>query len=316
MEKRKKKDGIRITIEDRHMKLNKRLGEYTKNEREFLLGYFESIKKGIERAARDIDPVSLDGLESYKESFTYELAEKFREEIMRDKPPKKRIEVRARKLAFKRKKSWFDSMLRQKESIQLNAKPCYVTFCETGSFLDVGFPSSEDWPIFTTLSNPYEMNPEQCICYDQVIKMVRALPNIVGSLKRKRASEYEAVLKIQLSGEDVLPPHRDLIGAKSDEELKGWKFQAFTLAGRVMAEIFPELEEKQALYRKQRGKKYKIRKSTFQDRKKLFRKYGSKETEPGPITVWKMIEGKKVLVDIIREPRPSKGHVSKRIGPH
>ena len=295
----------RISLEERHQSLKTKLANFPEKEQAILKEYFQSILTGIERATINDGFDRLDGFETFKEKFFYELLELFMEDILSECPPKRTIEYRAKRLTSRRKKSWFAAIIRQKETIQANAEPSFVIPGDDGAFCDVKIFPEIDWQSFLLPASPYIADPEECLCQKQLREIVTKLPSSVRASKRKRSPEWAMILDLQLSGKDVLPEHKEQVGANSDKQLREWKSQAFDEAGRCLAVHLPELEIQQALYKEQRGKKYQVQKSTFKKRKNLHRKPRTQEMEPKTIRLWKVIDGKGRAKEILRR-RPDK----------
>ena len=306
----KKKE--RLSVKDRHQSFKTRMESLTKSEQQEVLNYSQSVRRGIEAATCQEKHNNSARFIEEKEKYYYELMILFLGDILNQHPSQQSIKKRAKILASTRKKSWKEAHTRQEETVHVNAVPCDLVLGEDGCLMDVNVSSETDWQSFFLPPDPYRMNPEECLCQKQLQEMVTDIASNVRAQKRKRSQEWATILDIQLSGKDVLPEHKEQVGADSPKQLRELKSQAFNEAGRCIAEHIPDLEEKQALYKKQKGKKYHIQKSTFEQRKALYREPKTRDMEPRTIRVWKVLERKNesngrpdspdnVLIEIQRE---------------
>ena len=193
----------------------------------------------------------------------------------------------AKKLCAKRKNSWHDSNIRQRENVHISAKPFHIEYDECGNVVDVGLSDLGYLPIVNA-PNPLYCTSEDFVINQELTEIIRQLPSKVGSLKKKRAAEYKRILKLQLSGVDVKPCHGTQLGIKS-AEVASLKLQAFNCAGKILSGIFPELKKAQALYKDQKCKKWKIDRSTFEERKGLYR--DPNYEEPRLVRAWSVLQG-------------------------
>ncbi len=69
------------------------------------------------------------------------------------------------------------------------------------------------------------------------------------------------------------------------------KRQTYRFAGEIFVKTFPDLKEKQRVYRTQRGKKWEIEKSTFDERKALYRDPYKAQFQPSPIRHIRVVNG-------------------------
>jgi hypothetical protein len=231
--------------------------------------YWPDITKGIDHTIKERHLREFDRLYEAKECYEYELIKKLVLNIQENRLPKRKIFNWARGLARIRIPTWYNSLIRQRESIQILNEPCELEFDETGNVTDIGLVNSEWMPIVNP-PNPYAASPEDLIINCELSQIIKQIPSIVGNLKRKRASEWKRILELQLSGVDVLPKHGKRLGIKSCE-VASLKHQALKIAGEILAAIFPELVGVQALFWAQKGKTWHVEKSTFKERCVLFR---------------------------------------------
>ena len=271
---------------DKYVNARKGLSRKGRNTLEF---YRQAILKGIELATwKDgLDKWKL--FEEVKESFSYELALKGMEYYFEKKPCKNQVIFGAKKLTYKRKPSWYDSLFRQFENIQTLPRPFVFELNEEGELIDIGFKESE-WVPFINPPDPRKMNPEEYLIAVSDYCEVMELPEKVGSTKpNKHAKVHEKILSIQLfDGFEVLPGCGNNLGIpKRTVAIR--KFKAKRLAQNEIAKGDPELAEKQQRFNDKKKKEPKIKKSNFKERKALYRV--PYYEEPRLIRHWKVIKG-------------------------
>jgi hypothetical protein len=292
-----------LTVDDRKDRLKEALNCLSQEQLDMVYSDWSEIIKGINYAIQRDELRELEGIADRIESYEYELLRKRINDILEDNIPKRTIFNWAKGHARKRKPSWYNSLFRQRESIQIQYEPCEIEYDEIGNIADLGFDNSEWMPIVDP-PNPFTCTPEDLIINFELSEIIKQLPSIVGSSNRKRKSEYQRILELQLSGVDVRPKHGKQLGIEKDD-VANLKFQAIKFAAQILAEIFPELEETQAVFRTQKGKSWNSIKSNFNERKNLYRQLYSKEMEPRTIRVLKVIDGSKEQEPDYPEPPAS-----------
>jgi len=278
-----------LTVDDRKRRLQEALNCLSAKQREIVYANWPEIARGIDYALQRGELSEFDRLFDIKESYEYELVTKHVNDILEGNVSNRKIVNWAKGLALKRKPSWHNCLFRQRESIRLRCKPCKIEYDETGNIADLGFADAEWMPIVNP-PNPFAATAEDLVINKELSTIIRQLPSIVGSSKRKRASEYQRILQLQLSGVDVKRKHAKQLGIKSDQ-VASRKHQAIKFAGQILAEIFPDLKEAQAVFRVQKAKSWNVERSTFEKRKALYRKPYCEEMQPRTIRVWGVVDG-------------------------
>jgi len=125
---------IKCRVKEYHRARSK----YSQSQQKILERYRNIILKGIEAATR-YD--KLDGLESFeqiKEAFSIELVLKWTEEILHKGPDEKKIFLLAKRYTFRRKASWYNLLIKQREAIQA-ASEQHILECDSeGNIADFG----------------------------------------------------------------------------------------------------------------------------------------------------------------------------------
>lgn len=280
----------RVTVEEWTNRLKEHMNKLSEKQRRILGSYWQPISDGIHEATKNDRLEGLEKFEEKKESLEYNLLIKGTPYLLSNRPQKKSVKKWAKKLTSKRKYTWKSSLIRQCEAIQVMPRPYAIVFEEDGSIADIGLADCE-WKL--QIKPPgHNSNPEKFMLEMEIYRIVSLLTSIVGSSKKKRASEYERILELQLNGVDVKPEHGKQLGIKGDE-VANRKIQAKKFAGQIFADIFPELENSQSLYRAQKGKTWHVTRSTFKERGALYQDPYVEEKEPRTIRVWKVIVGSK-----------------------
>jgi hypothetical protein len=252
---------------------------HTRSEQEILEQYRSIILQGIEAATKYDQLELLETFEQIKEACSIELLQKWKKEILEHHPNEGRLFQRAKRCAFRRKSSWYTVLIRQKEGIQSWPDKYLFEHDEEGNVRGFALRTF-GWTPPINPPDLYRTDPEQILENWEHYREIKKLPQKVGALPRKWASAYQRILEIQLAGEDVSNKHLGILGLKSTKQPRELKSQAFESAGKCMAKLFPELEEKQALFKIQRGKKWRSMKSTFKQRTALHKAPGSEGFQP------------------------------------
>ncbi len=263
------------------------LSKCSEKDRDLLEEYRDVSLKAIEYVAKEEYWSDYELFEQIKENYSYEFICQRMESLLMTKPPLSNVFYWAKKLCSVRKPSWIESDVRRRESVSVMTMPLEIEYGETGAIADFGLSDS----VWEPPINPPDLckrNTENCIMDLDIYQITKQLPSIVGAMKVKWASVYEKILTLQLNGTDVCSRHSPLFGIKP-EEVKDLKFQARQIARKVLVDFFPELAERQALYDVQKGKKWRIKKSNFEDRRALYQQPNSAEMEPRTIRDWKVI---------------------------
>ena len=148
--------------------------------------------------------------------------------------------------------------------------------------------------------DPYRTDPEAYLLRVEEMEHVKKLPEIVGGCGKTWASLYQRILEIQLSGEDVGPRHREMLGVETNKKLTEFKCQAKRLAEEKSAETFPDLKERQKVYKDQKGKKWKVQKSTSKERRELYRDPFREQIKPSPVRHLKVVTA--ILKPLLETP--------------
>ncbi len=224
----------------------------------------------------------LETWEDFLESFSYEVTGKRIGYFLRNRPAKGQVVKLAKKLTLIRIGTWFYALINQREAFQVFLQGFIVERDEEGEILDVGISQAE-WSLPIAPPNPYQYDPEACLLKKEEWAKVEELPLLVGRYDTKNASLSEKIVEIQLSGEEVGSIHREILGAKTVKRVRELKSQTFARTKKVFVKIFPDLNEKQKIFKSQRGKKWKIRRSTQKGRRELYRTPISDEMYPSRV---------------------------------
>jgi len=275
-------------------------------ENQYILDRFRDIiLVGIDKATMDDGLPRLENWEDIRECYSYELALQGVDYLLMKNPSMNQVVKWAKGLTEIRKGSWFDSLIRQRESIHIHSEPAILEHDEEGEILEIGLPES-GWAYPLNAPNPYRLNPEEYLLWTERYQKIVQLPSAVGSLRAKRASDWRVILDTWLGGKEPMARDAKKLGLPKNE-FTSLKHQAKGKAKMILAQDDEEVAEKQALYKTQKNKKYKIRKSTFANRKVLFRARDTEEEKPRLIRHWKVIDG--LLTLILDSNRPAASEV-------
>lgn len=264
----------RKNIQDPYSRYKKALAPLTKDQRNMIENYRQAILTGIDKITTDCGLEELENWESIKESFSYEIITPRIAQYLQGEFSVPQACQLGKKLTLRRQGTWFDSLIRKRESLRVCTSDLKVASHydedEEKMVYEVtaGLP---DWAPPIDPLDPYKTDSESLLLRLEEMKEVKKLPELLGKSGRKHAHRYRRIAEIQLSGVDVGAMHRDSLGAETEEEVRSLKHQTFRFAGEIFAKTFPDLEEKQRVYRTQKGKKWEIKESTFDERKKLYR---------------------------------------------
>ena len=207
-------------------------------------------------------------------------------------PTELMISSQARKITYWRNIALHDSLIRQRENIQINAKDYKIQKDDEGNAIDVGHPDPEfDWVSLVYFPDISKMDPQQCFIQAEKYQKLNQVPSLLFSSNKKRAPEFLRIFETQMQGVDVLKEHGPELGI-DEENIANFKHQLIEYLRVIFSEADPELSDKINTYRAQKGKKWEVKKSTAKERKALFRDpYFEK---PGKIKHYKVIEGELV----------------------
>lgn len=272
----------------------KMLSKEMQDELEF---YRQNILKGIEQATWMDDLEEWDIFEEVKESYSYELAVKGMDYYFQKKPLHYQVKFWAKKLTYKRKPSWHKSYRKQLEAIQAYAKPVFTDHNDCGEIIDIGLPSEIDWCFPFDSSEIYKTDPETITIHKNTFEILKKVPGMVGEKKRKWAKIYKEILILQQQlRRAVTEKHRHRLEIPNDKRVADLNYQAIQSAIKVLIDIFkkgfPEFEERYPIYRIEKGKKRKTKKSTFTQRDEERRNQYIKESYKD-LRIWKVLEGGK-----------------------
>lgn len=284
-----------LTVDDWSNRLNEHLNSLSKEQRRNVISYLPCIMKGIGFATQYDGLDEFEGFSNRKESYAYELLIQGADYILKHEPPEGKVVYWAKKLCSNRKHTWNDSKIRQRENIQLMEKPLKVELNEESKIVDYWFPETE-WQPLINPPDPFKHNPEgYMIAVEEYLNIV-SLPDKVGSMKRrKHAKLYQKIIGMQFDGFEVLPKHGELFDIP-EENVATFKNQMLKCAREVIARGDEEIVKNQQIYKDQKGKKWKIKKSTFPERKAHFR--DPHYDAPRLIWDWKVIKGNGVQVEV------------------
>lgn len=292
--KSKTKDSIRnhsnkkLTSDDWAHRLKKHFDNLSRGEQELLKSYWPFILKGISRAVRYDNLDKLERFEELKESFEYALLIQGAEYFMREKPERKSVSFWAMKHTLRRKQSWYLSQIRQRENIQTIADDFILVKDEEDEITEIGLPES-NWEPTLKLLDPSNLTPEEYLIALENYHKIKQFLHEAWSLKiRKHTKLYLQILEMILSGVEVLPKHAVLFGIPK-EKMASFKNQAINWMMEIIGQEDEEIFKKQEIFRAQKKKKWRIEKSTFQQRRELHQDpYYEK---PHLIRHWKIIKG-------------------------
>jgi hypothetical protein len=246
--------------------------------------------EGIHDATKDDVLLEWESLEQQKESLGYNLLIKAIIYILCRQPSRNSVYRWAKRLAGKRKYSWMTSLIRQRESIQIMPNPQRLIFDEDRNIVDFSFTDSEWKPLIDPPS--HDCDPEKFLLDMETHRKVELLPSIIGSLKRKRSSEYLQILLAQLDGLDVKSCHGPQFGIP-EVNVAARKNQLKEALREILIQDDPDLADRIAIYQAQRGKSWNIERSTFEERKALHRDPYAGQKIACTIRVWRAIDGNK-----------------------
>ena len=259
----------KFTVDDWARRLEKHLNSLSQVHRETVFGYLEPIRSGINKATKDDGLDEFEHFESVKESFEYNLLIKATPYILCKRPLNKSVEKWAKKLTMRRKYSWKDWLISQRESIQINAKSYRLVFNEIGDLTDFGLPDSEWIPPINS-PNPFVTSPEDCLIELEKTYLIQKLFAIIGDLDRKRAQEFLRIFLTQMNGFDITSKFGEKL-AIPENDVANFKIQMIEAVRKFLIAIDPDLEKKITLYKLSKGKTWKIQRSTREERRALYR---------------------------------------------
>jgi hypothetical protein len=196
----------------------------------------------------------------------------------------------ARDITYRRKASFYDYLIRQRENIQSQAKNFTIENDEEGNIADVGYPDYEfDYCSFINPPDFSKTNPEQCCIHAEIHQKLRQIPAILSNSSRTRAQEYLRIFILQMKGVDVASEHGPDLCIPEKKKVASYKFHLKKFLIVIFSELDPDLLDKIATSKAQKGKKWKTEKSTFEERKALFR--DPYFEAPSKILYSKMING-------------------------
>jgi len=277
----------RKDVEYRHDLYKRNLETLSEDERELIETYRQAMLSGINKITRGYGLEELENWEDVKEEFLYEvITPRIPLYVRGDFSIPQAVQL-AKELTLKRQGSWYRSVFRQRENLQIYPDDFIVERDEEGEVCGVA-SALPDWAPPSAPMDPYRTDPEAYLLRVEEIEHVKKLPEIVG-VWGKWASLYQRILEIQLSGEDVGPRHREMLGVETNKKLIEFTWQAKHLAEEKSAETFPDLKERQKVYKDQKGKKWKIQKSTSKERRALYRDPFREQIKPSPVRHLKVV---------------------------
>jgi hypothetical protein len=279
-----------------------RLSEEQKN---MLETYRDSALTGITKITQSCCLEELENWENTKESFSYEIITQRLQQFLSGEFSVAQTVQLAKKLTLRRQGSWFLALIRQRENLQIFPQEFILEWDEEDGVHDVGAGQSEWTPPLAPL-DPYRTDPEACLLRVEEMEHVEKLPEMVGKCGKEWASLYQRILEFQLSGEDVGPRHRERLGVETDKKLREFKWQAKREAEEKSVEVFPDLEERQKVYREQRGKEWKVEKSTGAERRRLYRDPYKAQFQPSPVKHIPVVNGVPTIpLDTLSSSQPN-----------
>lgn len=283
--------------------MKRKLRSLSPGEREIVDNYWPYIWEGIDWGTKYDNLDEFERVEEVKESFEYALVIQSIEYILQKKPSKSSVMYWAQKLTWRRKPSWYLSRIRQRENIQLAAKPFEMEFDEEGEIVNIGLSETE-WQPLVNPPDPFSIqNPEEYMIAVGDYHKIKALPGEVGSMeRRKHAKLNQKILEMQFDGIKVLPKHGPLLGIPEDK-VAVFKFHMKKDARKIIAKGDNEMEDKQTMYDTQKGREWEIKKSTFPERRAYYR--DSNYEEPRLIRDWKVIKGGSGQDEVVPDPELS-----------
>jgi hypothetical protein len=258
-------------------------------EKEAIELYRWFVLSTADRISEQKGLTELESREDILESFSYEVTGKRIGYFLQERPSVGQVVKLVKKLTLKRLGTWFNLLIRQREAFEVHLQGFIIERDEEGGISDFGIIQTE-WSLPLCPPNPYDHDPEACLLKMEELEKVKELPLRIGRYPTKKASLMERISKIQLSGEEVGPIHREILGVKTAKQLTQSKSQTFGCAQKIFARIFPDLNEKQKIFKSQRGKKWKIRRSTRKERRELFRTPLSDDMKPSPVKILRVAD--------------------------
>lgn len=200
----------------------------------------------------------------------------------------KRILNQTKGFANQRKPSWHTKDFINMEDAQVN-EPEPVPIVQPnkdGKKTRFGFGNRLSISPFISI-NPTKLTPEDVYLWKEGTQLVEEMIEAAGSSRLLHAGEYQKIFEKQIiEGIEVLPKIGDELGIPRDEVID-LKHQTLVWGRKYQARYDPDLTERQRSYDNQRGKGHVREKSTFKQRKKLYRRNNDDGvTKPGPILMW------------------------------
>ena len=267
----------------------------SKTESDIVSGFWEKIVGMINYTiGLDSELSELESLEAKKFNLECYHLIKGIEYLKKNKLKKLKRFRQARKITYWRKLSMHDSLIRQRENIQINGKNYKIEKDDEGHTIDIGYPDPEfDWASLVYFPDISKMDPEQFCIQAEMYQKLNQVPSLLLSSNKKRAPEFLRIFETQMQGVDVSSDHGPELGI-DEENIANFKHQLIEYLRVIFSEADPELSDKINTYRAQKGKEWEVKKSTADERKALFRDpYFEK---PGKIKHYKVIEGELIYL--------------------
>ena len=303
----KKPSNQPLTVADWVNRLARHMNTLSEEEQEVVKGYWPAIRKGVELATEaDVDLQELEMLAKREECFEYYLLMKATPYILENCPSEKHEVYWAKRQTQRRKLSWYNDLIRQRDNIRVAAGGHRLCRDEESRITDVGL-SDRKWVPVADPPNPWKADPEEMLLALEDTRTLEKLLERVGTLAGTNARKYQWILEQWLAGTEPTPDDGPSLGVKADY-VTILKHHAKKYAMRIMAEQDVGIAEKQAWAKSSSAEKRTIKKSTSKELKALYRytRY-AEEMKPGPVRHLRVIDGQKVLVS--PDSGPAAGNV-------
>jgi len=257
--------------------------------------YRNIIQTAIYNATSTDDELKwLENFENIIEAYSFELTMGLKDELLTGKYSDSEVFRKAKRYTYKRKNSWYGLLNRQRDNIRVLPRH-HVFVRDNGNVIDFAFNDSNYFQLLG-LPNIYHKTPEKTLLEVERNLVLEKLPDIIAALKKKRAPEYCRILEALYDGVDVSSKHGPELNIEGNK-VAGFKHQMIKCARKILAQYYPDLVERQNIYRIQKGKKFKTEKSTYKQRKKIYRSAPSPEkTKPRLLRRFRVIDGKLSLI--------------------
>lgn len=280
----------------RYMKLIKTLSD---EDRELVDSYRPDFRKGIDLSTQDRVFQNIEDLDAKKECLELEELIFYIPRILRSRPSHEYVTNGVKRFTDNRKYSWFDDVIRKKEYLDILHQDVILQIDPENMSVDFAM-KEQDWSYSLSGQNVNNANPLDFLILSE---NKRTIYNAIKSISSsgKHAKSINRIFEMMFDGTDVTGKNAEEIGVPQ-KKMASIKSQALSkLTKKILkATDDAELVERHTACKAKKGKNYKIKKSTLEQRKALYRK--EEDHPPIATRIWKLINGELTLIQDDRGP--------------